>query len=70
MRFEFYHEGLNAAPLLSVDGTVEGALHLSHWEGNQTPGELRADTSTEIALNFAASAPAPSWATSAMTSPH
>ncbi|HEX8292448.1 MAG TPA: DUF6687 family protein, partial [Pyrinomonadaceae bacterium] len=27
---------------------------LSHWEGNATPEELRADTSTEIALNFAA----------------
>ncbi|MBV9926449.1 MAG: hypothetical protein JOZ96_15630 [Acidobacteria bacterium] len=54
MRFEFYHEGLNEAPLLSVDGTVGGALHLSHWEGNETPEELRADTSTEIALNFAA----------------
>jgi hypothetical protein len=54
MRFEFYQEGLSGAPLLSVDGTVEGALHLSHWEGNRTPEELRADTSTEIALNFAA----------------
>jgi hypothetical protein len=54
MRFEFYHDGLAGAPLLSVDGTVEGALHLSHWEGNRTPEELRADTSTEIALNFVA----------------
>ncbi|HEX8688581.1 MAG TPA: DUF6687 family protein, partial [Pyrinomonadaceae bacterium] len=54
MRFEFYREGLGGAPLLSVDGTVDGALHLSHWEGNATPEELRADTSTEIALNFAA----------------
>jgi hypothetical protein len=54
MRFEFYHEGLSGAPLLSVDGTVDGALHLSHWAGNTTPAELRADTSTEIALNFAA----------------
>ena len=53
MRFEFYHEGLAGAPVLSVDGTVDGALHLSHWEGNRTPAELRADTSTEIALNFA-----------------
>ena len=52
MRFEFYQEGLAGAPLLSVDGTVDGALHLSHWEGNTTPEELRADTSTEIALNF------------------
>lgn len=54
MRFEFYQEGLAGAPLLSVDGTVDGALHLSHWEGNTTPEELRADTSTEIALNFVA----------------
>jgi hypothetical protein len=54
MRFEFYHEGLAGAPLLAVDGTVENALHLSHWEGNTTPAELKADTSTEIALNFAA----------------
>jgi hypothetical protein len=53
VRFEFYHEGLAGARLLSVDGTVEDALHLSHWEGNTTPEELRADTSTEIALNFA-----------------
>jgi uncharacterized protein DUF6687 len=54
VRFEFYQEGLGGAPLLSVDGTVDDALHLSHWAGNTTPAELRADTSTEIALNFAA----------------
>ncbi len=52
MRFEFYHDGLARVPKLSVDGTVDDALHLSHWEGNTTPEELRADTSTEIALNF------------------
>ena len=62
MRFEFYHEGLSGAPLLAVDGTVDGALHLSHWEGNATPGELRADTSTEIALNFAAWPRREEWA--------
>ncbi|HEX6184534.1 MAG TPA: DUF6687 family protein [Pyrinomonadaceae bacterium] len=61
MRFEFYHEGLDGAPLLSVDGTVDGALHLSHWEGNETPEELRADTSTEIALNFAGWAGRDEW---------
>jgi hypothetical protein len=55
MRFEFYHEGLADVPKLSVDGTVDNAVHLSHWEGNTTPAELRADTSTEIALNFVAS---------------
>ncbi len=62
MRFEFYHEGLNDGPLLAVDGTVEGALHLSHWGGNRTPEELRADTSTEIALNFAAWPRREEWA--------
>lgn len=56
MRFEYYHEGLAEAPLLSVDGTVDGARHhLSHWQNNETPAELRADTSTEIALNFVSS---------------
>ena len=55
MRFEFYKEGLADVPKLSVDGTVEGAVHFSHWEGNHTPAPLRADTSTEIALNLVAS---------------
>ncbi|MBC8030947.1 MAG: hypothetical protein H7Z16_12615 [Pyrinomonadaceae bacterium] len=54
MRFEFYHSGLDDVPKLSVDGTVDNAVHFSHWEGNQTPAELKADTSTEIALNLVA----------------
>jgi len=54
MRFEFYHSGLDAVPKLSVDGTVDNAVHFSHWQGNQTPAELKADTSTEIALNLVA----------------
>jgi hypothetical protein len=32
-------------------------LDLSHWYPNQTPTKYRADTSTEIALNFAAANP-------------
>lgn len=55
MRFEFYHEGLLDVPKLSVDGLVPNSVHLTHWQGNETPEELRADTSTEIALNFVAS---------------
>ena len=55
MRFEFYHPGLDSVPKLSVDGTVSNSVHFSHWEGNQTPGEVKADTSTEIALNLVAS---------------
>jgi hypothetical protein len=54
MHFEFYHSGLDNVPKLSVDGTVSNSVHFSHWEGNETPAELKADTSTEIALNLAA----------------
>ena len=52
MRFEFYTDALENTPKLSVDGTVPNSIHFSHWEGNETPAELRADTSTEIALNL------------------
>jgi len=55
MRFEFYHSGLDDIPKLSVDGTVDNAVHFSHWQGNETPAELKADTSTEIVLNLVAS---------------
>src|SRR5215218_1823487 len=55
MRFEFYTEALENVPKLSVDGTVDNSIHFSHWQGNTTPAELKADTSTEIALNLVAS---------------
>jgi len=55
MRFEFYHSGLDAIPKLSVDGTVSNAIHFSHWQGNETPAEVKADTSTGIALNLVGS---------------
>jgi hypothetical protein len=55
MRFEFYHAGLENVPKLSVDGTVSNSIHFSHWQGNQTPEEVKADTSTEIALKLVAS---------------
>ena len=55
MRFEFYHAGLDSVPKLSIDGTVSNSIHFSHWEGNQTADEVKADTSTEIALNLVAS---------------
>jgi len=55
MRFEFYTEALANVPKLSVDGTVDNSIHFSHWQGNTTPAELKADTSTEIALNLVAS---------------
>jgi hypothetical protein len=55
MRFEFYTDALETVPKLSVDGTVDNSIHFSHWEGNATPAQLKADTSTEIALNLVAS---------------
>lgn len=56
MRFEFYTDALENTPKLSVDGVVPNSIHLSHWEGNETAAELKADTSTEIALNLVGSA--------------
>lgn len=55
MRFQFYSEALDNVPKLSVDGTVSNSIHFSHWEDNKTPAEVKADTSTEIALNLVAS---------------
>ena len=55
MRFEYYQPALDSLPKLSVDGTVPNSVHFSHWEGNETPAEVKADTSTEIVLNLIAS---------------
>src|SRR6266436_10293160 len=51
MRFEYFNETLTEVPKLSVDGLVENAVHFSHWAGNLTDSSVKADTSTEIALN-------------------
>jgi hypothetical protein len=51
MRFEFYSDALADVPKLSVVGTVDNAIHFSHWRGNETPASVKADTSTEIVLN-------------------
>lgn len=56
MRFEYYSERLANVPKLSIDGTVDNAIHFSHWQGNETPQSVKADTSTEIALNLVAAA--------------
>jgi hypothetical protein len=55
VRFEFYSDAIANVPKLSVDGTVDNAIHFSHWQGNRTPPAVKADTSTEIALNLVAS---------------
>jgi uncharacterized protein DUF6687 len=61
MIFTFYHERLKDFPFLCVDGVVEAGLNLSHWPGNRTPAHLKADTSTEMALNLARDPGRDSW---------
>lgn len=34
---------------------MSNSIHFSHWEGNATPASVKADTSTEIALNLVGS---------------
>ncbi|MBZ5537417.1 MAG: hypothetical protein LAO31_15790 [Acidobacteriia bacterium] len=53
MKFIFYHGGINTSRTMVVDGVEECRVNLSHWPNNQTPEHLKADTSTEIALNLA-----------------
>jgi hypothetical protein len=55
MRFQYYSEEIANLPKLSVDGTVGNSIHFSHWQDNETPEEVKADTSTEIALNLVTS---------------
>jgi len=52
MVFYFYEDAMQSVRKISVDGLVPNSYHLSHWAGNETPAALKADTSTEIALNF------------------
>lgn len=52
MVFYFYEDAMQPVRKISVDGLVPNSYHLSHWVGNETPAALKADTSTEIALNF------------------
>src|SRR5216110_1862561 len=54
MRFKYYSDAIADVPKLSIDGTVGNAIHFSHWQGNETPASVKADTSTEIALNLVA----------------
>ena len=72
-RFEFVegsYEGV--APAISCDGLVAGAsLDLTHWQGNRTPRRYKADTSTEIALNFVSSPEASEqWAEAVVINNH
>ena len=54
MRYVPYGPELEETPNVIVDGRGNAAtvLVLSHWPRNQTPAELKADSSTEIAINY------------------
>ena len=55
MRFVYSPWGRHAPPgAAACDGLVPGArIDLSHWSGNETPRDLKRDTSVEIAVAFA-----------------
>jgi hypothetical protein len=72
-RFQFVDDVYQGdVPAISCDGLVRGAsLDLTHWQGNHTPVEYKADTSTEIALNFASSPDAfDRWADAVVVNNH
>ena len=54
MRYVPSGPDLHGVPNVTVDANANAAtvLELSPWPGNKTPGELKADTSTEIAVNY------------------
>ena len=55
MRYRAFTPDLEHAPKIIVDTADCGrGLHLSHFPGNRTPPELKADLSTEVALRWAA----------------
>ncbi|CAB9503766.1 expressed unknown protein [Seminavis robusta] len=60
-QFQFVNYGASfdnpdeSRPTISCDGRIPGgvSLELTHWAGNETPDELYADTSTEMAIKLA-----------------
>lgn len=54
MRYVPFGPELEGVPNVVVDGRGNDAtvLELSHWPRSRTPAELKADTSTEIVLNY------------------
>jgi hypothetical protein len=54
MQYVPYGDALTGVPNIVVDGRGNDAtvLVLSHWPHNRTPRELKADSSTEIVINY------------------
>lgn len=54
MKYVPFGAELDGVPNIMVDSlrSPDTVLELSHWPGNRTPAPYKADTSTEIVLNF------------------
>ena len=52
MRFIFEPLLKTRQNVVCVDGAFEAALQLSHWHGNNSPAELKAETTTQMAFKL------------------
>lgn len=52
MKFVFEKYLENRDNVVCIDGLFESKLQVSHWRGNDTPDELKADTTTEMAFKL------------------
>lgn len=52
MKFVFEKNLKNRDNVVCVDGLFESKFQISHWKGNNTPVELKADTTTEMAFKL------------------
>ena len=52
MKFQYEKFLTSRENVLCVDGAFDAKLQLSHWYGNKSPVELKADTTTQMAFNL------------------
>ncbi len=52
MKFFYYDLLPDKNKAISVDGAFDAKLQLSHWIGNSSPTELKADTTTEMSFKL------------------
>lgn len=52
MKFVFEKYLKNRNNVVCVDGLFDAKLQVSHWRGNNTPAEFKADTTTEMAFKL------------------
>jgi len=52
MKFQFENFLSSRENVICVDGAFDAKIQLSHWYGNKSPVELKADTTTQMAFNL------------------